>query len=117
LYVDLPIAAGLAKVPIDVGMFGLGGWKANEPIVHGPVTGLDLTGPEVANGGGGHLEDFAGVAITKVDAREDGQTTWRDLSGWPALSSRATRFAVHVEAAVLTSPVSGPNAECLVMRY
>ncbi|WP_297737427.1 hypothetical protein [Mycobacterium sp.] len=76
MYVDLPIAAGLAKVPFDFGMFGLGGWKANESTVHEPVTGLHLTGRYVANGGRRILEDFADVAITNRDARKNGQTPW-----------------------------------------
>jgi hypothetical protein len=67
LYVDRPIAAGVAKVPFDFGTFGLGGWKANEFTLDALITGLDLTVREVANGDCGHLEDLAGAAITKVD--------------------------------------------------
>ena len=89
-------------MPFDCEMFGLGGWNANEPTVHAPVTALHLTGREVANGGGGHLEDIAGITITKVDARKDGQAPWRNLAGWPALSSWAKRFTAHVEVAAPT---------------
>jgi hypothetical protein len=104
-------------VPFDFGMFGLGGGTANEPTVHGLVTGLDLTEREFANSGRGHLEDLAVVTITKVDAREDGQTPWRNLSGWPAATSRATQFAVHVEVAALTYSCllhGGESAETLL---
>jgi hypothetical protein len=101
-YINLPTAAGLAKAPFDVGMFGLGGWNANEPTVDGSVTGLHLTRRKVANCGRGQLEDPSGVAITKVDARERSQMSWRNLSGWPALSLRAERFAIHLEVAALT---------------
>jgi hypothetical protein len=107
LDVDLPITAGLAKLPFDLEMFGLGGWKANDFTVDAPVTGFDLTGREGGNGDRGDLEDLADAAITKVDVRQGGQTRWRNLSGWPAACSRTKRFAVHVEAAVLTSPVWG----------
>lgn len=102
LYVERAIAAGLAKVPFDFGMSELGSRKTNEPAVHGPVTGLHLTRCEVANGGRRDMEDPTDVATTEVNARKHGQKRWRNLSGWPALASRATRFAVHVEVAALT---------------
>ncbi|CAM3291141.1 hypothetical protein MYIN104542_25520 [Mycobacterium intermedium] len=72
LYIDLHTAAGLAKVPFDFGMLGLGRWKAKEPTIHEAETGLDLTGREVANSGLELLEDLADIAIIKGDAREHG---------------------------------------------
>jgi hypothetical protein len=56
----------------------------------------------VANCGSGHLEDPADVAFAEVNARERRQLRWRDLSGRPALSSRAERIAIHLEVAALT---------------
>jgi hypothetical protein len=91
----VPIAPGPAKTPFDFGMFGLGGGKANEPAVHGQITGINVTGPEVANGRSRDLEDPAGVALTKVDEREQRQIRCRNLSGRPRLSLRAERFAIH----------------------
>src|SRR6185295_7263023 len=48
-------------VLFDVAVCRLGWWKANESAVHPPVTGLDLAGPESANGGRGDAEDLAGI--------------------------------------------------------
>jgi hypothetical protein len=103
LYLDLPIAAGLAEVPFDFGTFRLGGWIAIEVTVHEPVTGVHMTGRDVANGGRCRLEDLACVTFAKVDARQRGQLRWGKLFSRPALSLRAERFAIHVEVVALTN--------------
>ncbi|WP_242661446.1 hypothetical protein [Mycobacterium mantenii] len=99
MYVELAIAAGLAKAPFDFTMFWLGGRKANKPAVQESVTGLHLTRREVADGGRRHSEDPIDGATTEVNVRKHAQKRWPSLSGWPALSSRALRIAVHVEVA------------------
>ena len=71
---DLAIPVGPA-VPFDVAVCWLGWWKLNEFAVHRPVTGLDLAGPESANGGRGNAEDLAGIGVTESDTRQCGQSS------------------------------------------
>ena len=62
-------------MPFDVAVCWLGWWKPNEFAVHRPVTGLDLAGPESANGGRGDAEDLAGIGVTESDTRQCGQSS------------------------------------------
>ncbi len=71
---DLAVPVGPA-VPFDVAMCRLRWWKLDELAVHRLVTGLDLAGPDAADGGRGDAEDLAGIGVTEGDMRECGESS------------------------------------------